>query len=522
MTANPKHLAYQLNVPVSEANSILTQERITRFKVQLHCPLNNEPFIHEFDMKQRPGETIYLKSVGKSLKNYKGFSHKFTKIVQESQFGSDLIQYHGEFIPKTECAVLNNLNRFLRGTIPIPFKSTLEPIEERTGRIHYVYGFTTENNHVTGLGLADKVFDKMIRLYFPDISDLTQLKVLQLDKTQLTAFPTGLGKLKNLRELTMSHNELITSSIPESIGNLKKLETLLLNNNKIVTLPNSITNLQNLKKLDLSNNLIVSFTEAQRKWLDDLKTNGCDLYYNLTSHLPYEGVMLPVDEFFVLKTLEKQLGVKVIESEGVPHKEIIKKNRLYYSIITRDLTPGSRFSTPHGFAPKVTNAYYQYGSSFNEAKVAGISLQSKKLSNLPECIKDLNDLQELSLSHNNLSSLPNWVSNFNLTALELRFNQFTTLPNWLNQLTSLEFLDLSHNQFDSLPTWFEQLKSLEILNIANNRFSNLPKGLISLTNLTQLDLSNNQFLPFSPAITNWLEELENTGCKIFGHPVFSS
>lgn len=522
MTANPNHLAYQLNVPVSEANSILTQERITRFKVQLYCPLNNELFFHEFDMKQRPGEIIHLKSVGKPLENYEGFSHKFTKIAQEPQFGSDLIQYHDVLIPKTECAVLNNLNRFLRGTIPIPHKNTLEPIKERTGRIHYVYGFTTENNHVTGLGLADKVFDKLIKLYFPDLSDLTQLKVLQLDKTQLTAFPTGIEKLKNLRELTMSYNELVASSIPESIGNLKKLETLQLNNNKIVLLPNGITNLQNLKKLDLSNNLIVSFTEAQKKWLDDLKTNGCDLHYNLTSHLPYEGVMLPVDEFFVLKTLEKQLGVKVIESTGIPHRGIIKKNRLYYSIITRNLSPGSRFSRPHGFAPKVTTAYYQYGSSFNKAKVAGISLHSKKLLNLPECIKDLNDLQELSLDNNNLSSLPNWVCNFNLTALDLRLNQFTTLPDWFNQLTSLEFLCLSHNQFDSLPNWFDQLKSLEILDIANNRFSNLPKVLISLTNLTQLGLSNNQFLPFSPAITSWLNELENTGCKIHGRPVFSS
>ena len=77
-----------------------------------------------------------------------------------------------------------------------------------------------------------------------------------------------------------------------------------------------------------------------------------------------------------------------------------------------------------------------------------------KLTELPEWLGQLTQLQSLNLSSNRLTALPEWLGQLTqLQTLYLSYNQLTALPEWLGQLTQLQSLDLSDNQLTALPEW---------------------------------------------------------------------
>src|SRR5450759_161124 len=85
------------------------------------------------------------------------------------------------------------------------------------------------------------------------------------------------------------------------------------------------------------------------------------------------------------------------------------------------------------------------------AKILDLSVQwnkdSEKLTELPESLGQLTQLQTLNLSGNQLTVLPEWLAQLKLLqTLNLSGNQLTALPEWLAQLKLLQTLNLSGNQ----------------------------------------------------------------------------
>jgi GTPase SAR1 family protein len=94
---------------------------------------------------------------------------------------------------------------------------------------------------------------------------------------------------------------------------------------------------------------------------------------------------------------------------------------------------------------------------------------SEKLTELPESLCQLTQLQELYVSINQLSTLPEWLGQLTrLQVLSVGANQLTTLPDSLGQLTELEYLNLSHNQLKTLPSSLTKLTKLKTLDLDNN------------------------------------------------------
>ena len=104
-----------------------------------------------------------------------------------------------------------------------------------------------------------------------------------------------------------------------------------------------------------------------------------------------------------------------------------------------------------------------------------------KLTELPESLGQLTQLQSLDLPLNRLTALPEWLGQLTqLQWLNLSFNKLTALPEWLGQLTQLQWLDLSFNQLTALPEWLGQLTQLQSLNLSFNRLTALPESIVGL------------------------------------------
>ena len=117
---------------------------------------------------------------------------------------------------------------------------------------------------------------------------------------------------------------------------------------------------------------------------------------------------------------------------------------------------------------------------------------SEKLTELPESLGQLTQMQTLEIYGNQLTSLPEWLGQLTqLKALKLVDNQLRSLPLSLGQLTQLQTLYLSRNQLKGLPKSLSQLALSQTLDLSRNRLTLLPEWLGQLSQLQTLDLNWN-------------------------------
>ena len=143
-------------------------------------------------------------------------------------------------------------------------------------------------------------------------------------------------------------------------------------------------------------------------------------------------------------------------------------------------------------------------------QIEWLNLQHNQLTALPKWLGQLTHLQSLDLSGNQLRALPESLGQLtHLQSLSLRDNQLTTLPESMGRLTQIEWLNLENNQLTALPKWLGRLRQLQSLSLAENQLTALPKSLSQLTQLRMLDLWGNELtaLPTSLGELDQLEEL---------------
>ncbi|MFN6499846.1 MAG: COR domain-containing protein [Nostoc sp. DedQUE01] len=139
-----------------------------------------------------------------------------------------------------------------------------------------------------------------------------------------------------------------------------------------------------------------------------------------------------------------------------------------------------------------------------------LDLSSNQLTILPEAIASLTQLQELNLYSNQLTILPEAIASLTqLQELNLASNQLTILPEAIASLTQLQQLYLHRNQLTILPEAIASLTQLQVLYLAGNQLTILPEAIASLTQLQGLYLHSNQLtiLPEAIASLTQLQEL---------------
>nr|CAH7764986.1 unnamed protein product [Callosobruchus chinensis] len=136
-----------------------------------------------------------------------------------------------------------------------------------------------------------------------------------------------------------------------------------------------------------------------------------------------------------------------------------------------------------------------------EANQSGeLKLSNRKLKDFPKASEkyNLSDTVIADLSKNRFSELPEEVLHFQfLERLHCYHNSIRYIPDMVGNLQCLNFLDLSRNQLTTLPRELCHLP-IQILLVSNNQLTSLPDELCRMQQLAELDASCNRLTHLPP------------------------
>eukprot|EP00943_MAST-04B_sp_MAST-4B-sp1_P003434 g3434.t1 len=325
--------------------------------------------------------------------------------------------------------------------------------------------------YLTGCGLK----------YFPGDGEFTHymrgIKVLSLNRNQLTILPAEMAYLPLIEHLSVSSNLLET--LPDSIAGMANLKALDVSQNRIKYLPPAIGKLRNLQVLSANQNKLKSlpYSLGKLKTLQRFSLNGNPLFpvlvdkYNdgLPTLLAFlEAISNCIHEANILGT--KPYGE--LESE-----EDVFKNELLLS------------RGEFGMVGTIVDVRRKMiDNRINSAKEAGV-LTLEHLN-----LKDLSDdmvvaaVKSLRMARNRLlTSMPLNIKKFvNLIRLDCKKCGIKDIAYecHLGKLSTLEYIDFSENCLEEFPGHaVTDLEKLKVLDISKNNIMKLP---IEIAKLPQL------------------------------------
>ncbi|KAG8633460.1 receptor protein-tyrosine kinase CEPR2 [Manihot esculenta] len=323
----------------------------------------------------------------------------------------------------------------------------------------------------------------------PDLSPLRNLEFLDLALNYFSGgFPTWLGNLTGLVELSIGQNEYDEGEIPENIGNLKNLTLLFLADSHLRgEIPESIFELWKLETLDISRNKISgkfpkSISKLQKLTKIELFVN------NLTGEMPPELANL---------TLLREIDISSNQMYGklperIGNLKYLKVFQLYDNNFSGEL--------PAGFGEmQHLDGFSIYGNNFS--------------GEFPEILGRFSPLNSIDISDNRFSgSFPRFLcENRNLQYLLALGNRFSgELPDSYAKCKSLLRFRINKNKLSGqIPDGIWALPLVSILDFSDNDFSGQISPKIGLsTSLNQLIMQNNRFSGQLPSELGQLRNLE--------------
>ncbi|CAL9066589.1 unnamed protein product, partial [Musa banksii] len=394
------------------------------------------------------------------------------------------------------------------------------------------------------------------------------LEELDLGDTHLRgSLPDWLGNFKNLKSLGLSYNFLY-GSVPVSLANLSSLQSLILYSNDLNgTISEAIGGLKGLIHLDLSNNSFrlsevdfanlssLKFLDISYSYIDLNKGDDWIPPFQLQSLYMFFCQIVPRPHFpkwLRLQTTLRGLDLSSTSIKGrIPNWLPSSLEYLYLSnneisgdvpqylpnLIDLDL---SNNSLSGHLPPRIANILPHLrfldlsNNSFSNQLPLRISNTMQYLywfdlsmnhlsgsipSSIPDSLRNLQSLQSLHLSNNNLiGQLPlSLKSCTNLVTLDLGHNNFIgNIPAWIGEsLPYLKTLSLRSNAFTGRIPELSHVASLQILDLSNNALSgSIPHSFGNFSALRSSPSYNSYFYNYSFYDVMWLfikgSELEYT------------
>ncbi|KAI9336035.1 hypothetical protein BD770DRAFT_415851 [Pilaira anomala] len=295
-----------------------------------------------------------------------------------------------------------------------------------------------------------------LAIYAKALGQLKQyLAELSLRENNFKQFPPEVTLLKNLTSLSLANNRLQVIE-PEMLSSLVHLQWLNLSNNQLTGLPLDIVCCHHLRGLDLENNLIKNF---------------------------------PVVIFYLTR-----LEILLIQKNQI--KMIPANYDFPATVHTLNLAFNQFRQIPSTLISKPPLALTHLHLSGNKLR----SLSSKFLMTGYTNLISL-DLHTCQLNRCSPKLFERLSQCKNLRRLNLAINQLTDLPDEIGLLSQLQWLNLNDNLIRHLPDTMSDLTHLVKLGLVQNQIQVLPANVfLHMLELQKLDIRRNQLKYLPPSI----------------------
>ncbi len=161
---------------------------------------------------------------------------------------------------------------------------------------------------------------------------------------------------------------------------------------------------------------------------------------------------------------------------------------------------------------------FNVDTSYLSQNITLLDLGHNELSEIPQEIFELKNLECLILTQNAITTIsPNVSNHCALTKLDLSFNRIQHLPCELFNLIRLTKLYLAGNKIEVLPEQIEKLTRLKHLDLNTNSIRSLPDSIGDLFNLRLLNLTCNKLTALPERICDL--EIHDDALLLSGNPL---
>lgn len=124
------------------------------------------------------------------------------------------------------------------------------------------------------------------------------------------------------------------------------------------------------------------------------------------------------------------------------------------------------------------------------------------LRTVPEGIRKLQCLSDLSLDALELTALPEWLAELPLKTLSASGNRITALPQGLSRLGQLTNISLGWNPLSKIPKVLFELRALKHMVLFECGITEVPSDILRLPNLEHLSIFENPIVSPPPEVTD--------------------
>ncbi|KAM7388759.1 hypothetical protein PAMP_024909 [Pampus punctatissimus] len=309
----------------------------------------------------------------------------------------------------------------------------------------------------------------------PDCSCTTEGAV-DCAGVDLTEFP---GELSDkTRQLSLQNNKIEAITL-EHISHLHLLETFNLQNNWLTTdglEEEGFEMLEQLAYLYLANNKLTTAP----KFLPPSLVSADFAANQLTRIYPYTfGYKPNLRSVYLHNNKLTDAGLPDDMFNGSISLEILTMSSNFLRVVPKNLPPTLyRLHLKSNKLEKIPAGAFDNLQNLRELYLQNNLLSNEGMDN--ETFSQLNSLEFLDLSNNNLSAVPKGLPR-NLVLLHLEKNSISSIPgDALTSVRNLEYLLLHNNKLRSRsihPAAFQGLKKLHTLHMYNNLLERVPRGL---------------------------------------------